>query len=663
MIPPGTVSTAAQQQLLDYLNAGGGVYIEGTSVTEDLAGTDLLQALGASYLSSGPQHDDVGQVYGASTSFMAEKLCNYMNHSDADIFIDRIQATTGNLVMSSTNGDYGRVVANETGSAHSIVSSILFGAVSDSIALSTKANILQLYHNYLTNHTDPTLFTSMNHMELGLTEPGVALCDTLYLQNQGLQELQLNAITLNGDAFTLDVPAVTALCFGDCLPVIVHFSAAFSGDFAASIEVQTNDPAATTMTIPITASCYQPPTMELPDAISAEVAMGESVTVALTLQNSGELPLSFWIGEVPPNRSSGGPDGYGYRWVDSNDPNGPEYVWNDISSSGALLDLSGSNSFVNCDLPFGFPFYGEIMTQVKVTSNGYLTFGSDGADRTNDPIPNAVLPNNAIYPFWDNLTADNGQVYWWEDTASQKVIVQYTNWTTSTGAGNYTFQVHLHQSGDVQFFYHQMDGMVGSASIGIEDQDGATGLQIAYNEPYIENTMAIAISSGISWLRCGAYTGTVAPGETQTVQVTIDASSLAQGNYEAQLMIHSNDPQLSVGAVPVSVEVIPTSAAPSTSPSSVWIANAPNPFNPSTEIRFNLGDAGVDAARSVEVDIYNVKGQCVRVMHLDAITENAGTFVWNGCDAHDKQVCSGLYFACLRVNNRICAKTKMMLLK
>jgi hypothetical protein len=65
----------------------------------------------------------------------------------------------------------------------------------------------------------------------------------------------------------------------------------------------------------------------------------------------------------------------------------------------------------------------------------------------------------------------------------------------------------------------------------------------------------------------------------------------------------------------------------------------PNPFNPSTTIRFSL-----KANQHTSINIYNIKGQRVKTL-VDEIRE-AGhhTVVWTGVDNWNKKTASGIYF-------------------
>lgn len=71
--------------------------------------------------------------------------------------------------------------------------------------------------------------------------------------------------------------------------------------------------------------------------------------------------------------------------------------------------------------------------------------------------------------------------------------------------------------------------------------------------------------------------------------------------------------------------------------------NFPNPFNPSTTIRFSLPQPG-----EAELTIYNLLGQ--RVITLVRGVQEAGghTLVWNGCDDRGRELASGVYFYRLR---------------
>ncbi len=85
--------------------------------------------------------------------------------------------------------------------------------------------------------------------------------------------------------------------------------------------------------------------------------------------------------------------------------------------------------------------------------------------------------------------------------------------------------------------------------------------------------------------------------------------------------------------------------------------NYPNPFNPSTTIRFSIPQDG-----NVKVAIYNIKGQRVKELINEPLKKGKNSIVWNGRDSNGKAVCSGIYFA--RVNHMGKSRVrKMMLLK
>ena len=71
--------------------------------------------------------------------------------------------------------------------------------------------------------------------------------------------------------------------------------------------------------------------------------------------------------------------------------------------------------------------------------------------------------------------------------------------------------------------------------------------------------------------------------------------------------------------------------------------NQPNPFNPSTEIRFNL-----PAAASVTLKIYNSIGQEVRLLAEGLWPAGQHVVPWDGANAQGRQVASGVYLYQLR---------------
>ncbi|HKK69716.1 MAG TPA: FlgD immunoglobulin-like domain containing protein [Candidatus Krumholzibacteria bacterium] len=83
----------------------------------------------------------------------------------------------------------------------------------------------------------------------------------------------------------------------------------------------------------------------------------------------------------------------------------------------------------------------------------------------------------------------------------------------------------------------------------------------------------------------------------------------------------------------------PTTAVDAPALRSASLAVHPTPFNPSTQVVFVLPRAGVDAT----VEVFNVRGERVRVLHDGAAASAELRLDWNGRDDRGSAVASGVY--------------------
>ncbi|HOD54399.1 MAG TPA: carboxypeptidase regulatory-like domain-containing protein, partial [Candidatus Cloacimonadota bacterium] len=85
--------------------------------------------------------------------------------------------------------------------------------------------------------------------------------------------------------------------------------------------------------------------------------------------------------------------------------------------------------------------------------------------------------------------------------------------------------------------------------------------------------------------------------------------------------------------------------------------NYPNPFNPVTNISFDLVSDEL-----VKVDIFNAKGQKVKTLLNEQMKKGSHTIQWNGTDDLGKNVGSGIYFYNMR-SGKYTSTRKMILMK
>ncbi|MFH0736511.1 MAG: VWA domain-containing protein [bacterium] len=89
------------------------------------------------------------------------------------------------------------------------------------------------------------------------------------------------------------------------------------------------------------------------------------------------------------------------------------------------------------------------------------------------------------------------------------------------------------------------------------------------------------------------------------------------------------------------------------------LGNYPNPFNPSTTIRFMVND---DIYEAADIRIFNSIGQLICVLRVDIRGKGTYEVQWNGKDSNGRYVSSGVYLYALSLGNTVMVK-KMVLTK
>ena len=149
------MSSEDQQNLVNYLENGGNLYIEGADLAKNLEGTELLDYLGIEYIDDG-LINTIESLSGVPDNFADSLQFTYSFGSDADYLVDELAATSSELLLESQDGK-GRVFTNQQENYRTISSSTVLGALFDGDSLNTKAYLMSQYIQFLTPE-----FTSIN---------------------------------------------------------------------------------------------------------------------------------------------------------------------------------------------------------------------------------------------------------------------------------------------------------------------------------------------------------------------------------------------------------------------------------------------------------------------------------------------------------------------
>ena len=206
---------------------------------------------------------------------------------------------------------------------------------------------------------------------------------------------------------------------------------------------------------------------------------------------------------TPALAQSGGPDASGYVWTDA------VYDFVPLTGLGTALSLAGDDE-ADVVLPWSFTWYGVDYTDVRVSADGAIRFGSGGDIGVGGCLPDGAgdAPDVAVY--WDDLDLDTGgEVLHWEDTAAGRFIVSWEGVPSAIG-GEGAFQVHLYDTGAVEI--HHADTGFGdaaydfgaSAAVGIQNASGGTAgagdaLSIGCDSTFVTDGTALLFEQCPDW--------------------------------------------------------------------------------------------------------------------------------------------------------------------
>jgi hypothetical protein len=246
-----------------------------------------------------------------------------------------------------------------------------------------------------------------------------------------------------------------------------------------SFTVQSGDTVAVPLDVLYTVTGSQPP---------VTLAIGPRITLVRQWLNSAPHPpiITAHTDLFEDNGNDlGHEDTGGYVWVGDQAIAAwgkTAFAW--TPGTTAITDLTAPQA-----IGFNFPFYGQVFSSVRISKNGYLTFGGPTDAFYTSGFPDPNLAGGIIAPLLHELVA--GSVLVRRDP--DRLIVEWRSWEpidtgpeidnsdlTPTQPPPFTFEAILKADGDILFQYLSSPEPLTNypAGIGIQPASGAGGIGV-----------------------------------------------------------------------------------------------------------------------------------------------------------------------------------------
>jgi hypothetical protein len=172
------------------------------------------------------------------------------------------------------------------------------------------------------------------------------------------------------------------------------------------------------------------------------------------------------------------------------------------TSAGQILALTGDDNTLCFTSPFEVRLFADRTTQPCITTNGTITSPTGPTFQPgNTAFPNSGFPVGVIAPFWDDFVIDGSAQIRRIDGGSSPNRFMAVEWRNAqffhAPFVRITFEAVIFESGRIVFHYAGPTEVVTtlsrgtSATVGLQDFDGSTGIQRSFNQALLDTGLSI----------------------------------------------------------------------------------------------------------------------------------------------------------------------------
>jgi subtilisin family serine protease/sugar lactone lactonase YvrE len=460
----------------------------------------------------------------------------------------------------------------------------------------------------------PDIAVEQDTLDFGRTFVGVKDSLTMVVKNRGAADLIITSAATQPSQFEV-TPRIVGIDPGEEKRLIVIFKPDTTAIFQGTLTLICNDPDEDTLAVALLGEGLLPPSIAVaPTSLSDTLVTGQTSSHTLSISNTGGSELAWEIEITQDLSLSSTPaDVDMTSWSLSKEPAAGKISAAEFSAPAASLNPGATTVSLSAPRVLLLTTSGNasIVETVLISTGLFTTADIDVREFPVSISLSDLLPYDAVL-VWVNQNFNNPQqigdvLKQYVDAGGGVILATYSlsqSWAIQGGIlnGNYSpFLPGVEQSvsgvldlssvavpghrifagintNPTYWFNFNYSNPTLNAGgkllardtagnrvvaenpsgkvVGIVIYPGALDLANAATKQMFANALYYVASPAPDWVRVDTTSGVVAPGSSFGVTVTFDATGLASGNFDAEILVKNNDPANRKISVPAHLHAI-----------------------------------------------------------------------------------------------------------